>query len=422
MEALSRQHCAVMPCAVAGFGVNYMRFGLKCLAWWLLAVVALPSGVIGQTKAVVTAEKVAAEKVDQPTARQRQWLAATPQERVRLAEALGEEGARKMARSKGYQTLYDGLKKTLPQGPDQVYQAADGRVVVYEAKGGSGQLGHAYGYPQGSPEWAVESAKRVLHSAKARPAERAAAQKILEAAAEGRLEVHVIRTRHILGVPTVAVLEQAAKSSDKVSRVAREALDELSRSVAGVVDDVSRTAQVADDALRSADDVARASANTSSAVLKTVSTVAVPVALTVDTGVRVSDALKTEQKFAAGKISIQQREVTHAQNAAGMFGGWAGAWAGAEAGTAAGGLAGSAVAPGLGTAIGGAVGGITGGIAGYFCGEHAAKAAAEWSMNKIHATGTTIVGSTQRAWTSTTNAAKSVGNGVSQAWNWVRGK
>lgn len=399
-----------------------MGFDLKCQVLWFVAVVALPSGVIGQTGAVVTAEKATVKNMDHATTRQRQWLAATPQERVRLAEALGEDGARKMARSKGFETLYDGLKKALPQGPDQVYQARDGRVIVYEAKGGSGQLGYAYGYLQGSPEWAVESAKRVLRSTKGGPAERAAAQKILEAAAEGRLEVHVIRTKHILGEPTVSVLEQSTKSSNKVSRMAREALDELSRSVAGVVDDVAQRARLADDALRSAHDVARASGNTSNAVLKTVSTVAVPVALTVGAGTRVSDALKTERQFAAGKISIQQREVAHAQNAAGMVGGWAGAWAGAEAGTAAGGLAGSSVAPGLGTAIGGAVGGIAGGIAGYICGENAAKAAAEWSMNKVHATGTSIVGSAQTAWTSTRNAVKSVSDGMGQAWNRVRGR
>lgn len=101
----------------------------------------LPGGVIGQTDAVVTAENVAAEKIGSATVRQQLWLTATPQERVRLAEALGEEGARKMARSLGHQTLFDGLKKTLPQGPDQVYLAKDGRVIVYEAKGGSGQLG-----------------------------------------------------------------------------------------------------------------------------------------------------------------------------------------------------------------------------------------------------------------------------------------
>ncbi len=67
-----------------------------------------------------------------------------------------------------------------------------------------------------------------------------------------------------------------------------------------------------------------------SAVAKTVSKVVLPVAVAVDAGLRVRDGVETEQRFAAGAITLQQREVAHARNAAGMAGGWAGAWAGAE--------------------------------------------------------------------------------------------
>lgn len=82
------------------------------------------------------------------TERQEAWLSASLQGRVKIAEAIGEEGARELARAKGYERLCDGLGKVLSQGPDQVYRASDGRIVVIEAKGGSGQLGHAYGFPR----------------------------------------------------------------------------------------------------------------------------------------------------------------------------------------------------------------------------------------------------------------------------------
>ncbi len=386
------------------------RFVL-CGVMWLAAIVVLPSVVVGQTGVLTTAEEIVVGKIVAATARQQQWLAASLQERVRLAEALGEEGARTMAKSKGYEALYDGLESLLPQGPDQVYRAADSRVIVYEAKGGSGQLGHAYGHPQGTTEWAVESAKRVLRSTKAGEVERAAAQKILAAATEGRLEVHVIRTKHVLGEPTAAVLEGVATTTDDASRLARGVLDDLVR--AG--------ATAADDALRATDDIARASAEGGS-VLKTVSKAALPVAVAVDAGFRVHDSMETERQFAAGEISVQQREVDHAKNAAGMAGGWTGAWAGAEIGATGGGLAGSAIAPGPGTAVGGVIGGVAGGVTGYFCGEAAAGAAAEWTMNQVHATGTTIGDSARGAWMSTARAASSATDGVSRTWNWAWGR
>ena len=139
-----------------------------------------------------------------------------------------------MAVSKGYETVFDGRGKRLLQGPDQVYKASDGRLIVYEAKGGSSQLGHAYGYPQGSSEWAVESAKRVLRSPKAGLEERAAAREILEAAARGKLAIHVVRTNHVLGEPTTTVLEQSSEITRNASRLARSALTGDAKSAADV--------------------------------------------------------------------------------------------------------------------------------------------------------------------------------------------
>lgn len=116
----------------------------------------------GQTTPVASAASARGDsKMSRLTPRQQRWRDASISERVRLAEALGEQGARKMAQAKGYVPLSDGFRRTVPQGPDQVYQATDGRVIVIEAKGGSGQPGRGYGYAQGTPEWAVELANRV---------------------------------------------------------------------------------------------------------------------------------------------------------------------------------------------------------------------------------------------------------------------
>lgn len=368
-----------------------------CFAW--------PSVSVGQSTATMVVEKATAG-----TVRQQQWLAATPNERMRLAEAIGDDGARAMAKAKGYDLIYDGSSRTLPQGPDQVYRGKDGRVIVYEAKGGSGQLGHAYGYPQGSTEWAVESAKRVLRSTKASEAEQRAAKEILEAATKGKIDVHVIRTSHVLGEPTAAVLEQSVRCSDQASRLAQAALHNIATAAGTGIDD----------AARATDDVARAAAE-GSTVAKTVSKVALPVAVAVDAGLRVSDGVETEQRFAAGEITSQQREVAHARNASGMAGGWAGAWAGAQLGSVGGGAAGTAVVPGPGTAIGGVVGGVIGGVAGYIGGEMAAEAASDWAVTRVHAAGTTIADSAEMAWKGDRDATHSAVQGFGRAWNWTWG-
>ncbi|MBM4075800.1 MAG: hypothetical protein FJ267_09175, partial [Planctomycetes bacterium] len=165
---------------------------------------ALGNHCIAQTAAPEVAVPTASSLVREAhgTLRQKQWLNATIDQRRRLAEQLGEEGGRAYAKSKGWEPIHDGTSRGIPQGPDQVYRSADGRVHAIEAKGGTSQLGHAYGHPQGSSEWAVESAKRVMRSPNASTAEKTAAEAVLKAAAQGKLDVHVVRTSHVLGEPT----------------------------------------------------------------------------------------------------------------------------------------------------------------------------------------------------------------------------
>lgn len=322
------------------------------------------------------------------TLRQQEWLEATPEQRVHIAEEIGEQGAREFARAKGWQPILDGTEKSIPQGLDQVYRGADGAVHVIEAKGGSSQLGHAYGHPQGSSEWAVEAAKRTLGSNKASAAEKAAAMAVLKAAAAGKLEVHVVQTGHVLGEPTAAVHKQTMKTTEAASKAAQSALEGL----------VKAAAQSGNDAARTALRACGAAAKTGASALRTAVKGGPVVGVALDAGVRINDTVQTERRYAAGKISVQQREIAHARNVAGMAGGWTGAAAGAELGAIAGGAAGSCVAPGPGTAIGGVVGAIAGAIGGYLGGEAAAQAAAEWAVNKVHSAGMTIGGAVKAAW------------------------
>ena len=335
------------------------------------------------------------------TPRQEAWLKASINERVLLAEDLGEEGGRAFAKSKGWTAVYDGKSWSMVHGPDQVYRAADETVHMIEAKGGTSQLGKGYGHPQGSSEWAVESAKRVLHSSTANEAERRGAQAVIDAAAQGKLEVHVVRTTHSLGEPHVAKLEQTVECSEQAMKAAREAVNAAAKSGTKTLNDVAKNSDDAaraaddvvrsgddllrsgDDLLRSADDVARASSGAPSAIAGA-SAVLVPVGIALDAGMRIVDGVETERKFEAGEISRRERDVAHGRNAAGMVGGMAGAYGGAEAGVAGGATIGTFFCPGIGTAIGGFVGGLAGGIGGYFAGDAVAAAGAEAAIDAAY--------------------------------------
>jgi hypothetical protein len=292
----------------------------------------------------------------------------------------------------------------LAQGPDQVYRAADGIVHVIEAKGGTSPLITAYGFPQGSSEWAVESAKRVVNSSRAAATEKAAAQQVLKAAAEGRVQVHVVRTRYIVGEPTVSVLEQTATGTDEAALLARDLLEHVRAATpkAGT----TPVREAADYVAQSADDVARTSAKNGGKLCRATKA-AVVVGATVDVGFRVHHGMQVENSFRAGQISQQQREVAHAKNAAGIVGGWGGAFAGAKVGALGGGAVGTACG-GVGAPIGAAAGGIAGGVAGYFVGEAAAEAAAGWTMEQVHAAGTTIADAATSTKRGITNASRYV--------------
>lgn len=422
---------------------------MKRFALSVLAAVVAATPAFGQVavEAADASSKIVAENA---TAAQRQWLAALPEQRIKLAENIGEEGARAMAKKQGLKPLMDGLGKTLPQGPDQIYQATDGTIHVFEAKGGSSQTIQAYGHLQGTPEWAVKSAERVIRSSKASAAEKQAAHAVLDAAAKGKLQVQVIRTTHVLGEPTATIVERSVKCTDQATKLAQIAIEDLAKAAAKATESTGASIKagttVTDDATRVGADLAggAAQAGKSASKLATVtkgaSKVAVPIAFGFDAWFRFQHGEQTEQQFANGEINQQQREIEHAKNVAGMAGGWGGALVGAKVGGAGGAAAGSCVAPGPGTAIGYAAGAVAGGIGGYFGGEAAAEAGAEWAVQKVHAAGTTVAEIAQVTWDETTAAAawtadkacqagQAVSNGTAAAWDtaksggqWVGGK
>ncbi len=154
---------------------------------------------------------------------QADWLKATPEQRIPIAEHLGEQGARQYAQSQGWQPIYQGQDRQIRQGLDLVYQdPATGKIIVIEAKGGTSPLGRGYGYEQGTSEWSVKSAENVLHHKGASPAEREAAKKVIEAAQQGNLEVQVVRTTHVYGKPTGTLVEQVQPCTPKAMELAEE--------------------------------------------------------------------------------------------------------------------------------------------------------------------------------------------------------
>jgi hypothetical protein len=320
---------------------------------------ALFVALLGATPTFAQQPAAEAPPTSAMTTRQREWLKSTISERVRLAERLGEEGARAFAKKKGYAPLLMKADKVLVQGLDQVWRAKDGTIVVLEAKGGTSAIGRGYGCQQGTPEWAVQAAKRVAASPKASAAEKQAARLVLEAARDGRLTVQVVRTRHVLGEPVAAVLESTLKAGQSEGKAAAAMLEEtvVATKAARAVARMGTSAEATGKAVAGASTLAK------------VGKAAGVVGVAVDGAIRVNAAVETEKKYQAGELTGKERVTAHAKNAAGMAGGLGGAWVGAKGGAAAGGAVG-AFFGGVGAPIGAVIGGGVGAVGGYFGGEY----------------------------------------------------
>ncbi len=147
------------------------------------------------------------------------------QRRIKIAEEIGEGGARQYAAENGWTPVFDGTQRGMRQGIDQVYEDASGTVYAVEAKGGKSQLAQYYIEQQGTPEYAVKAAEKMLTSEASTPEEVAAGRKVLEAARDGNLECVVIRTPHILGEPGVPQFESSVPCTPRAQAMAGEILD-----------------------------------------------------------------------------------------------------------------------------------------------------------------------------------------------------
>lgn len=286
----------------------------------------------------------------------------------KIAEEIGEDGVRKLIRSRGGKVLLDPRQKGLKQGFDFVAEEKGTRnIKVIDSKGGNSGLKSSYGHPQASPEWSVKASERTLKSTQSSPTEKKAARRVLNAAAEGKLSGEVARTRHKLGTPTsTKVLDSYPSGNEKVARMARQLQPSASPKVSPSSKGFSPSAPTKSLSSKSISHIAKGG--------KILSRAALPVAIVADGISRGKEAHDLERKFREGKVSQSQRIRGHAANASSAVGGWtaaaAGAWAGAEAGTIIGSFGGP-----VGAGVGAVAGSIIGGAAGYL--------GAEWGIRSL---------------------------------------
>ena len=339
-------------------------FVFAILSVFVLACCGNNETVCGQETSVVSAE-ISCFTEAEALELNRRWMEAGDQGRNPLVEEIGEDGAERLAKERGWTKILGKEHKTPShrQGFDQVWQSADGHIHVIEAKGGSSPLGTGYGFRQGTPEWAVKAAEDALRSGKAGEAEKQAARMVLKAAEEGKMSVHVVRTEHVLGKPKMPKWESMKSCTPEAKQLAVNVLRGAGNAqTAAVKAEHHQQLQIS-----------KGAAKHGGKVLKTAAKGAAVVGVAVDVGLRCHEAVEVEQKYHRGEINGNQRAKAHVKNGAGMAGGMGGAAAGAYGGAAVGATIGSVI-PGPGTAIGGFVGGVCGAIGGYFGGETAAEA------------------------------------------------
>jgi len=174
-----------------------------------------PSAVLAQVPSV-TAES-------HPSTRHtKNWAALPTQQKRMVGEAIGERGADRFARARGYKPLLTYKQKTYRHGYDQVwYDPSTKEIVAIEAKGGSGQLRGR----QGTSDDVVAAAKKMMRSAFSSTREKKVAQMVLEYAAEGRLRVESIATPHKKGLALQPKLLRVEKINPAAQENAKQALE-----------------------------------------------------------------------------------------------------------------------------------------------------------------------------------------------------
>ncbi len=298
---------------------------------------------------------------------QQLWAEASDQERKTIAERIGEEGGEQIAKQKGWKPILTQQDKTWRLGPDQVYRDQKGTIHVIEAKGGSSKPKKAYGYSQGTPEWAVESAKRGLKSPSSSPAEKRAYAEVTRAAREGKLVVHVVQTPHVrgkAGVPRIL-------SSTPVTKGARR-LAKAFRIPKTSMDPTRRPQNLAGNPKRLPFFSKSAKLGQRFGALAKVA----------DVATYVVDTIEIEIDYEAKRITKDERTILHVKSAGKRVGGWTGAELGSKIGAQLGTNVGARFGP-VGAGIGGAVGCLAGGIGGYYAGEAAVQEVVDYADELI---------------------------------------
>jgi len=363
----------------------------KSLICLIAAALMFSNSVFAQTATEIEAP------ITSLTPKQLQWQQSSIQNRILIAEKIGEEGAKAFASVKGYEPILNDADKAIRQGFDQVYRAKDGSIVVIEAKGGTSPIGRAYGCEQGTPEWTVKAAKHIIENSKASVLEKETAKMVLDAAKNGNLTTLVVRTKHILGQPYAAVLESTTKAGEAESKLAKSILEEI-KTASNPKPLPTTISRVPDKTVKPAPSTSTTSSNdkvsldkisTGGKVLKTVTKGLLVIDVAYDVNEIWDESKNKAEQYSNGSITQQQREIAQAKNVGGGVGGLTGGIYGAGTGAEGGAVIGSFFGP-VGTAVGGFVGGFVGGVTGAIVGDKVVREAAGGATRAIHSTGTTI--------------------------------
>ena len=144
----------------------------------------------------------------------------------RIAEEIGERGAKEFARNRGWDPILTKADKSTghPQGFDQVWRSSDGKIHVVEAKGGESYLATGKSGTQGSTEWCVKVAEKTLKNHAATEAEKSAARTVIEAASKGKLDIYVVQTPHIQGSAGSTMCKGVGECTEEATRLAKDLL------------------------------------------------------------------------------------------------------------------------------------------------------------------------------------------------------
>ena len=181
---------------------------------------ALESGMVSQGEFFSNKEKKKLEK------RYREAISnGDIQLKKNISEEIGEVGAEKLAKKLGMKPIMTKKDKSIghPQGYDQVHRTRDGRIALFEAKGGDSYRSMTKYGMQGSPEWAAKVAEKTQKNRAATVIEKSAAKLVEGAKKNGTLDIYLAQTEHVQGNPGQTYLKQLYGKTTTSSRIVGKA-------------------------------------------------------------------------------------------------------------------------------------------------------------------------------------------------------